>query len=75
MVPKEMEPETRECAWWDLVLMVGDDIWHAMTTFAAKPTLEDSFTADEAAAIFRFGHGPAPVAAARKASASNGDAQ
>jgi len=41
--------------------MVGDDIWHAMTTFAAKPTLEDSFTADEAAAIFRFGHGPAPV--------------
>ena len=58
--------------------MVGDDIWHAMTTFAAKPTLEDSFTADEAAAIFRFGHGPAcpaPVADVRKASASNGDAQ
>ena len=49
------EAETPECGWWGLVSLVGDDIWHTQTVFANKPTLDDSFTPDEATSIFRFG--------------------
>jgi hypothetical protein len=49
------DAETPECAWWGLVSVVGDDIWHTLTVFTNKPTLDDSFTPDEAGSIFRFG--------------------
>ena len=54
-VGKEPDPTVWECAWWGLVSAVGDDMWRTMTTFAKTATLEDSFSADDTAAIFRFG--------------------
>ena len=54
-VGKEPAPAVWECAWWGLVSTVGDDMWRTMTTFAKAATLEDLFSAEDTAAIFRFG--------------------
>jgi predicted acylesterase/phospholipase RssA len=44
-----------ECAWWSLVSAVGEDIWATVRAFMQKPTLEDTFTAEEVSSIYRFG--------------------
>ena len=54
-VGKEPDPAVWECAWWGLVSIVGEDMWRTMTIFAGTATLDDSFSAGDAAAIFRFG--------------------
>jgi predicted acylesterase/phospholipase RssA len=44
-----------ECDWWRLVSLVGEDIWRTTQVFVQTPTLSDSFSADQANAVFRFG--------------------
>jgi Resolvase, N terminal domain len=52
---KNPDPAVWECARWGLVSTVGEDMWRSMKTFAGAATLEDSYSAEDAAAIFRFG--------------------
>jgi hypothetical protein len=52
---KDPDPAVWECAWWGLVSTVGEDMWRSMKTLAGAATLEDSYSAEDAAAIFRFG--------------------
>jgi hypothetical protein len=43
------------CARANVERLVGADIWRAMNVFRETPTLDDSFSTDQADAIFRFG--------------------
>ena len=46
---------SRECAWWRLVSLVGQDIWQTTEAFMQTPTLSDSFAPGQAESVFRFG--------------------
>lgn len=44
-----------DCVWWNLVSLVGEDIWRSTEAFIATPTLSDSFSAEQAKTVYRFG--------------------
>ena len=52
---RDFDPTIWECAWWNLVSIVGEDMWRTTLTFAKTETFEELFSKDEIAAIFRFG--------------------
>ena len=46
---------SRECVWWRLVSLVGQDIWQTTETFIHTPTLSDAFAPGQAESVYRFG--------------------